>query len=275
MSKSRKKKQQSKRRKKSLPLSKQDKIIYKCIQIFGALVLVFFVYGYEVLSRILIFKNADVLAFESRWTVFLALPLVLTWLIFILNFNSKKIPIIGNQKVDYFITGKYKSVFPLFDKRYKNIESYKEGRKKVLNKVLIWVCVFAVLLSVGVIGCVGRHEFNSNGIATYSVFNNILEEYSYDDVESYSVVANKKYVHRAKSLSYIEPNVTLFVDFSDGKSFSVSYYMTRDIYALEKIDSLLQGKRKTVSSDHLQDFIDRHEFSEDELKVIYKIFEKS
>lgn len=274
MSKLKKKTQQDRRNKKSPPLSKQDKILYTYIQIFGALILVFFIYGYEVLSPVFIFKNAEVLAFEARWTVLLLVPLIFTWLIFILNFNHKKIPIIGNKKVDYFITDKYKSALPLFDKRYENIEIYKKGRKKALNKILIWFCIFTALLTIGVMGCIGRHEFNVNGIVTYSIFNNSLAEYSYDDVESYSVSADTYYVSRPRGLSYRLYDVTLVVNLSDGKVFSASYDMLRDLHALEKIDSLLKDKNKTVNSDHLQDFISRHEFSDDELKVLYNIFEE-
>lgn len=273
MSKSKKKKQSDKH-KKSLPLSKQDKILYTCIQTFGVLILVFFIYGYEVLSPVFIFKKADVLAFETRWTMLLLVPLVFTWLIFILNFTCNKIPIIGNKKVDYYISDKYKFVLPLFDKRYKNNENYKKRQKKALNKILIWFCIFSVLLSVGVMGCVGRHEFNADGIVTYSIFNNRLAEYSYDDVESYSVSADTHYISRPRGLSYRIYDVALVVNLSDGNSFSASYEMARDIYAFEKIDSMLKDKSKTVNSDHLQDFVSKYDFSEDELKVLYKIFEE-
>lgn len=274
MAKSKKLKKSVKRKKKYPPLSKQDKFLYACIEILGAIVLLIVVYVYEVLAPVFIFKKSDVLAFEERWTVILLFPAVCVWLIFILKSAYIKIPIIGNKKIDYYNTVNYKFILPLFDKRYKNNENYEKGRKKFFKKFIICFCVFTILLSIGVMGCIGRHEFNANGIVTYSILNNKLAEYSYDDVESYIVSADTYYINRARSLSYRVYDVNLVVKLSNGDSFTASYNMSRDIYALEKIDSQLKDKNKTVNSYHLQAFIGKYEFSDDELKVLYKLFEE-
>lgn len=274
MAKSKKGGQSVKRRKKYPPLSKQDKILRICIHVLEALILLFSVYGYEIIAPNLIFRNSDVLAFEERWTMFLLAPFVFIWLIFILNYTYTKKPIIGNQKIDYYNTVNHKFILPLFDKRYKNDVNYKNGRKKFFKKMIIYFCIFTILLSIGVMGCIGRHELNSNGIVTYSILNNRIEEYSYDDVESYSVIADRYYHGRSKGLSYHIYDVYLVINLSNGDSFSASYNMARDIYALRKIDDLLKDKIKTVNPYYLQEFINNHEFSDDELKELYKLFDK-
>ena len=262
-----------KHKKRYPPLSKQDRLLHICIQIFGALILLFAVYGYEVLAPIFIFKNPDVLAFEERWTMLLIAPFIFTWIIFILGPAYAKIPIFGNKNIDYYNTVNYKFAFPLFDKRYRNNEKCKEARIKFFKRIIIYFIILSVLFFFGVMGCVGRHEFNSDGIATYSIFNNRLDEYSYDAVESYSVSADSYYRSRRGS-SYHVYDVNLVVNLANGDSFSASYGNARNIFALEKIDILLNDKHKTVNTGYLQEFISSQSFTDDELKVLYKLFEE-
>lgn len=162
----------------------------------------------------------------------------------------------------------------MFDKRYADNEQYKNGRKKFLRSFIIYFALFIVLLSVGVMGCVGRHEFTDNGIVTYSIFNNKVAEYSYEDVESYSVNAYTYYRSRPRGLSYRTNDIQLVANMYDGTSFIANYDMSRDIYALEKIESLLDGKNKTVNRDYFQEFINSHSFSDDEIESLNKLFDK-
>ena len=121
-------------------------------------------------------------------------------------------------------------------------------------------------------GCFGRHEFNSNGIVTYGIFNNKVAEYSYNDVESYSLNADTYYISGTRGMSYRTYDVNLIVEMANGETFIASYDMARDIYALEKIDNILKDKNKSVNDKYLQEFIDRHDFSDDELRVLYNLF---
>lgn len=261
-----------KHRKRYPPLSKQDKILHICIQIIEAIILLLAVYGYEVIAPVFIFNNPDVLAFEERWTMFLLVPFLFAWIILIFDPTYSKTPIFGNKNVDYYNTVKYKFVFPLFDKRYKSNEKCRKFRKKFFKRIIICFLVLSVLFLIGVIGCIGRHEFNSNGIVTYSIFNNKLDEYSYDAVESYSISSDIHY-GIGRGHAYHEYEVSLTVNMLNGDSFSASYGNAKDIYALEKIDSFLKDKSKTVKTDYLQEFISSHIFSDNELKVLYKLFE--
>lgn len=73
---------------------------------------------------------------------------------------------------------------------------------------------------------------------------------------------------------YEDSNIYLTVYLDDGEYYCASYTTSRDIYALEEITKLLKDKEKTVNSRDLQDFIGKHDFSDEELKVISRLFEK-
>lgn len=269
-----KKKKYKKRKKQFPPLSKQDKFLYNCIEVVGAVILIAFVVMFESLTSFFVFRNTDALAYEPRLTVILFAPVVFFWLYLLIRMTSKKIPIIGNKQIDYYNTTEYKFVLPLFDNRYKNNEKYKKAKKEFLKKVILHVAVFLCLLSIGCMGCVGRTAFNANGITTYSILNNVTKEYSYDDVDSYTVRAVTHYVNRPRGLSYRTYDVHLTVNLKNGESFTASYDTARDVYSLAKIDRLLKDKNKTVNADNLQMFLDKHNFSDEELSLLHKIFEE-
>ena len=272
MANSNKAKKSVKRKKKYPPLSKEDKFLYSLFEVIGAILLFVFVYIFESFTRFFAFKNSDVLAVEARWTMLLLIPVACFWLFTVLKTNYTRMPVIGNKKINYY-SDKYKFILPLFDKRYNGNENYKKRRMKFLRNFIIYSIVFIMLLSVGFMGCVGRHEFTDTGIVTYDIFNNKTAEYSYDEVESYSVNASTYYRSRPRGLSYRTYNINVSVNMSDGASFFASYDMSRDVYALEQLDALL-GENKTVNSDYLQNFINAHSFSDDELKSLYKLFDE-
>ena len=268
MAKSKKKKRPQKRHKSYPPLSRTDKFIYTALEIGGLLFILVPLICYDALAGLLIFRNPDVLSFQERLTIGLILPFILIYLPCIANAQSSRIPLFGNKNVNYFNTVNRKLVFPLFDKRYKSMES----RKRFLKKVGIWCCAFFLTFCLGVLGFIGRHEFSRNGITTYSIFNNVIEEHSYDEVESYDVSAVDYYRYTSRG-SYHESNIYITVYLENGDDFSASYTSSRDIYALEELESLLKGKNKSVDTRNLQDFINSHSFTNDELKVIYRLFE--
>ncbi len=269
-----KSKKSVKHKKKHPPLSKQDKFIYDCFEAIGAIIVLASMDIYEIFAHLIVFKKTEVLAYEERWSVFLLVPFIIFLLALVLKSTWKKVPIIGNKKIDYFNRTKFKPVFPVFDDRYKNNEEYLKGRKNFFKKSVIYFCAFIILLSIGCMGCIGRHEFNENGIVTYSITNTKTAEYSYDEVESFCVSADKNHVRRTSGIFYHTYDISLTMNMKNGETFTASYNKARDVYALEKINNQLNDKKKTVDSYHLQEFIDRYEFTDEELRVIEKIFEK-
>lgn len=268
MAKSKKKRRPAKREKDYPPLSKADKFLYAALEIVGFIFVFAFLYGHEHIIGLFVFRNTDILSFQVRLTLFLMVPFILFYLFSIIDPQATKKPVFGNKKVDYYNTLNHKFILPLFDKRYKNISRYSENRKKQLKKIIILCCISIILFTVGVLGCIGRYEFSRDGITAYSIFNNVTEEYTYDEVESYSVEAYYHHTFRPRGLSYTDSDINLTVRFANGENFTVSYDGSRDVYALEEIDKILKNKNKTVDSDYLQKFISRHDLTDDELKVI-------
>ncbi|MBE6785476.1 MAG: hypothetical protein E7538_04455 [Ruminococcaceae bacterium] len=276
MAENKKRKRQKKRKKPYPPLSKTDKLLYIIFDVLGAIVLFGSVFGYLYFAPKIVFKNPDVLAFKERTTIFLIFPFFFVWLIVLFDSTRKRLPVFGNKKVDYYNTLKFRFVLPLFDKRYQHIESCQKAKKKFFKKASIWSVVFAMLFGIGLLGYTGRHEFHDNGITTYSVFNNPIKEYSYDEVESYEISAERDIHigHGKYSTSYTTYYLYLTVRLNNGKSFSAEYGFTRDIHAMKELDSLLAGKPKTTDAAHLTEFINRHDFTDSELKVLYELFEQ-
>lgn len=274
MAENKKKKRQKKRHKPYPPLSKKDKAIYTGIDVLGAFLLLASVFGYEILAPVFVFKSSDILAFQERGTIFLLIPFALTLLLLLCDSTRKKIPIFGNKNVDYYNTSTHRFTMPLFDERYKNINNYQRQRKKIFKKIAVYSLVLVILLCAGLLGCLGRHEFDNNGITTYSVFNKPIEKYDYNNVESYTVKALRSIHRRNRGLGYTTYELNLTITIYGGKTFNANYDFARDIYAMKELDSLLAGKPKKVDDSCLREFIDSHNLSEDELKVLYELFEK-
>lgn len=272
MAENKKRKKQKKRNKPYAPLSKTDKVLYAVLKVLAVLVIIACIYGYELLSHFLIFKNPDILAFNQIWTLFLMLPFLLTLMLLVFDLSRKKAHIFGNKDIDYTA---YRSAFPIFDKRYQHIEKYKNNQKFFMKKSAILSAVLLLLFSVGLLGCVGRQEFTQNGITTYSIFNTPTKEHSYDEVESYTISVSARYIqtfnHRSE---YIPSNLYLTMILSDGNDITVSYDSCRDIYAMKELENKICDKKKLVNADRLEEFLDEYSFTEEELKIVYELLEE-
>lgn len=274
MAKSKKKKRTAKKYKNYPSLSKADKFLYAALEVVGAIFLFAFLYEYDRIISFFVLRNTNVLSFQERFTIFLMVPFFLFYIFNIIDSQYNKKPIFGNKKIDYYNTSSHKFILPLFDKRYNNIARNSVSRRKELINLAIVCFVSIVLFTFGILGCIGRHEFSKDGITTYSIFNNVIEEYSYDEIESYHVDAYYRYHTRTRGLGYTDYDVNLTVRFTDGKNFTASYNTSRDIYALEEIDKILKDKEKTVNPRNLELVINKYNFTDDELKVIYRLFEE-
>ncbi len=274
MAENKKKKLHKLKRTKPLPpLSKTDKVIYFLYEAIGAIILLFSGFGWiEILPKVVL-KNPGVLGFQNRWTIVLILPFLLTFGVVVLDPFMEKKPIVGNKKVDYYNTLNQQFALPLIDGRYKNISRYKDGRKKFLKKIFIWTVVLTLLFAIEIMGCIGRHEFTDEGITTYSVFNNPIEHYGYDEVESYKISTDRHHVRSVRGPGYTKYEAVLTVYLENGEDFYLDYSFSRDIYALKQIEEKLKGKDKTTDAFYLEDFIARHDFNNQELKALYELFD--
>lgn len=274
MAENKKRKRQKKRKKPYPPLSKTDKAIYIIFQLTSALFLLGTVLGYMLLAGNFIFRNPDVLAYSERWTPLLILPFFMLGSALVFDINRKKTPLFGNKKVDYYNTNHHRFALPLFDKRYQQLESCKKAKKAFIKKASIWSVVLIILFCIGLLGYMGRHEFDDNGITTYSVFNNPIKEYSYDEVEAYELRAAKHYRTDGRYSSSVSYEVFIKLNLESGKEFFVNYDFCRDIYAMKELANRLEGKPKIVDDSYLEEFIERRDLTEDEIKALYELFEK-
>lgn len=274
MAENKKRKRPKKRHKSYPPLSKTDRIIYCAFQLTAVLFLLGTIFGYIFLAGYFIFRNPDVLAYSDRWTPLLMLPFFILGGAFIFNVNQKNTPLFGNKKIDYYNTTHHRFTLPLFDKRYQNLESCKKAKRSLLKKASIWSVVLTILFCVGLLGYMGRHEFDDNGITTYSVFNNPIKEYSYDEVETYELRTTKSYRSDGRYSSSISYEVFLKLNLENGKDFFVNYDYCRDANAMKKLENQLRGKPKTIDASYLEEFIERHNLTAEEIKILYELFEK-
>ena len=239
MAENKKKKRPKKRHKPYPPLSKKDKTIYSIFQLTAALFLLGTILGYILFAGHFIFSNPDVLAYSERWTPLLMLPFFGLGAAFVFDVNQKKIPLFGNKKIDYSNTTYHSFILPLFDKRYQKFESCIKAKKQFLKKSALWSVVLLILFCIGLLDYTGRHEFDDNGITTYSVFNNPVKEYSYDEVETYEIMAVKSHRKSTRYSSTVSYEVFLKLNLESEKEFFVNYDFCRDIYAMKKLANQL------------------------------------
>ncbi len=274
MAENQKRKKPKKRNKPYPPLSKTDKIIYIIFQLTAALILLGTIFGYIFFAGYFIFRNPYVLAYADRWTPLLMLPFFILGGALVFDINQRKTPLFGNKKVDYFNTAYRRFTLPLFDKRYQNLENCKKAKNKLLKKTAIWSVMLTILFCIGLLGYTGRHEFDDNGITTYSVFNNPIKKYSYDEVETYELRATKNNRKSSRYSSTVSYEVFIKFNLESGKEFFVNYDYCRDAYAMKELKNQLEGKPKTIDDSYLEEFIERRDLTADEIKILYELFEK-
>lgn len=276
MAENKKRKKPKKRNNPYPPLSKKDKRLYVIFKLSAVLFLSLTTVGFLILPNIIVLNNSDLLAVTERWTLFLILPFIFTFGgVVLFDSERNKMPLYGNKDIDYYNTANHRFVLPIFDERYKNIESCQKAKSKFFKKIMLWSVIFAGLLSIGFLGCLGRQEFSKSNITTYSIFNTAIESQSYKDAQSYDISTEKfRYAKPQTVIGSSQYDVILTVNFKNGKSFSADYGSFRNIYAMKELDALLAGKPKSIDDSYLSEFISTHTLTEDELKVLYELFEK-
>lgn len=281
MSKKKKKKQKNNKPQ----LSWLDKFIYNFV--FVALISIAYVLIVNIFTLLnkLYFLQEDVIAATPRLTIILAIPFFAILLLrpaFILIENqTKHKAIFGNKSVDY---RRYSAdLRPIFGKERN--KAFTDKQKKARNKrMLSWFIALLVLGTLGISGILGRTILTADGnIITYSIFNNIKEEFRINDISKieYSTYYSSGGRYAPDTYDYdIEIYISNFDDSYqfDNQSFKTTKQNGISTVLIEML-RLKEDvyKNKTIVFD-LQtelEVISRHnKLNEEENKLLYKLFEK-
>lgn len=281
MSKKKKKKQKNNKPQ----LSWLDKFIYNFV--FVALISIAYVLIVNIFTLLneLYFLQEDVIAATPRLTIILAIPFLLIVILrpaFILIENqTKHKAIFGNKSVDY---RRYSAdLRPIFGKERN--KTFTDKQKKARNKrMLSWFIALLVLGTIGISGILGRTILSADGnIITYSIFNNIKEEFRINDISKieYSTYYSSGGRYAPDTYDY---DIEIYISNSDdsyqfdNQSFKTTKQNGISTVLIEML-KLKEDvyKNKTIVFD-LQtelDVISRHnKLNEEENKLLYKLFEK-
>ena len=281
MSKKKKKKQKNNKPQ----LSWLDKFIYNFV--FVALISIAYVLIVNIFTLLneLYFLQENVIAATPRLTIILAIPFILIVILrpaFILIENqTKHKAIFGNKSVDY---RRYSAdLRPIFGKERN--KTFTDKQKKARNKrMLSWFIALLVLGTIGISGILGRTILSADGnIITYSIFNNIKEEFRINDISKieYSTYYSSGGRYAPDTYDY---DIEIYISNSDdsyqfdNQSFKTTKQNGISTVLIEML-KLKEDvyKNKTIVFD-LQtelDVISRHnKLNEEENKLLYKLFEK-
>lgn len=281
MSKKKKKKQKSNKPQ----LSGLDKFIYNFVFIVLISVAYVLIVNIFTLLNKLYFLQDDVIAATPRLTIILAIPFLAILLLrpaFILIENqTKHKAIFGNKSVDY---RRYSAdLRPIFGKERN--KAFLDKQKKARNKrMLFWFIALLVLGTLSIPGILGRTVLTANGnIITYSIFNNIKENFRINDISKieYSTYYSSGGRYAPDTYDY---DIEIYISNSDdsyqfdNQSFKTTKQNGISTVLIEML-RLKEDvyKNKTIVFD-LQtelDVISRHnKLNEEENKLLYKLFEK-
>lgn len=272
------KKKNHKHKKSYPPLSKLDKVTYSFLAIVPEVLLLGIPLGYDWFSPYFVLNNSETLAFSQTvhfWRVipFLFIILVLFVVIVTGERLTRKKPIFGNKKIDYYNTTLYKFILPPFDKRYIKKFWTKDRIKKTLIKAIIAAIIIIVPFVYVIGGVISRWEITNSQIFKYGTDNKIEESYTYDDISSYKVYSTlSNTVGRVKTYY---PELGLIITLNNGEELNFNLdSINSGIAGLYKLDNSLNGINKTVDDDQLERYIEQYSPNADELRMLNEIYEQ-
>ena len=267
-------------------LSGLDKFIYKFIFVIWIGVVYILVVNIFTLLNKLYFLQENVIAATPRLTIILAIPFLAIVLLrpaFILIENqTKHKAIFGNKSVDY---RRYSSELrPIFGKERNKAftDKQKNARKK---RMLSWFIALSVLGIISIPGILGRTVLTTDGnIITYSVFNNIKEEFQISDISKieYSTYYSSGGRYAPDTYDY---DIEIYIsDSDDSYSFDNNSFKTIEQNGISTaLTEMLRLKEEVYNNKAIVfdiqtelDVISRHnKLNEEENKLLYKLFDKT
>ena len=266
------KKRYKKRNKPYPPLSRLDKGIYSFSLIVSVILVNGAIFGIFDIQDTFFYRNSDVLAFAPYGSAWALIPygiMVTAILILLLSKLDSKRPIFGNKKIDYYNTTKYRFVLPIFDKRYIDRTLTKEKLVNVSIKIFVISFIFLCTCILSLNSLCHRYEFTQNEILKVNVKGEIVENFSYDEIEAYSVETP---YHRVGNRGVGSYYLGFSVELPNGELVAPDTFSgLRDIEAFYKICQNLNNADKTVDAD-IERYIERHSLTREEKSMLREIF---
>lgn len=251
------------------PLSATDKTIY-----YGAGILQLIICCAAALiisdKKAEEFFSEDILASSRNATVFLGTAILFYSAILCTYLCTRKKPLFGNKKIDYFDNSRYIKAYPVFDKRFYD----KKTTYNFIAKASLLLIVIPLFLSFLCIpGFTGRTDITEKEIIKYNIHNEIVKTEPIERIKSYSLNSTKSSpVYRSYSDYNIEFELTTY----NGENYVFIASEFRDFEAMKELDNLLSGKPKTIVNDSwLNIFIKRNCKTEHDKQIVLDLFDKN
>lgn len=263
-----------KRNKPYPPLSLIDKTIYAVLGVVFAVSAYSVILLFPVLLKLFAFRDSAELAVDYTSSYF-GFPLVALLAVCLAVLGgiicTCSRPIVGNKKIDYNDTSKYRSVKPLYKIR-RSVKKKNRRLDRTIKAVVGTLFIISGFLFVQ--SFFGRWVITDNAIIKYDHFNREAEIYTFSDIEAYSVdsISNSWL-----SLHYYseKPDIRLTVRLKNEKEITFTGDAIRDIEALSRLDTRITAPKTVCSDEYLESYIQSKNLSDDEIDILYQCFNKN
>jgi len=268
------------------PLSFLDKTIYIAASFLTLLPLTVLIYTSEMLHNYFVCQfDASVVAVVSRltiiWPILFLLFLAITVVFLIVVPYANKKPIFGNKEISYGVYPWTSDCYPRFGKRGRKPVLTEEKKKIRRIKIIAWLIVFVILLSVTPFGMYGRKcLYEDSSITYYNMANKSYVEY---DTEDFSHLNIKTGWQRTGSIRLVtgywyyaieiemKDGEKLWLDHSD---FRYDYNHEQTLIKMLEIKKLFKSDEITIiRDDDVEVVIDELDMNEKETILINELFD--
>jgi len=276
----------SKKRKKDsrLPrLSFIDKTIYFFLLILSVGIGIG-VFGFSLYMTYAIpFEDPNVIAAQEHATIILGVissfVIMLSMFCPIYAKYSKKVPIFGLKDFKYGPPN-YADVYPLFMKNRPNPRALSEKKQKERRiKIILLTALIAVSVLLLPISSSGSDRYyKDRSIAEYNCIGTITHQYSSSQIKKVEFKSYKKIRKRRRHGSKA-PKIYMHLTMSDGRTYgfynndfrsgSHELWLTEMLY----IKELVGENNVSLDAEYVRDFIDYHKLTENELDMLYELFD--
>ncbi len=267
------------------PLSFIDNAIYTISLVVLAMPPFLAMLTLPLIQRYFVFINdASVVACYSRatltWGILFFLFLAATPIVCIAAPYGNKKPIFGNKKISYGVYPWPSDCYPRFGKRGRKPVLTEKKKKSLRIKIIAWLIVFVILLSLTLFGMNGRKcLYEDNSITYYNMANKSYAEYDAEDFSHLNIKTGWKRTGSARSVTgywyyaieiEMKDGKTLWLDHSD---YRYDYNHEETLNKMLEIKKIFKSDEITIEKEDVEVVIDELNLNEKETALINELFE--